>query len=77
MRSKAGREGAGYLIEDEGGNAKGTAERIIFGAERAVAFRMDCSATSAIPHGTGSIDKFDTPLPVTADRRIEAALTLC
>jgi hypothetical protein len=31
MRSKAGRNGAGYLIEDDGRNAKGTAERITLG----------------------------------------------
>jgi moderate conductance mechanosensitive channel len=74
--------GASYLIEDvfrigdyiEGGNAKGTVERITF---RTVALRHQNGPLHFVPYGTlGSvrnnsrdwvIDKFEIPLPVTVD----------
>jgi moderate conductance mechanosensitive channel len=74
--------GASYLIEDvfrigdyiEGGSAKGTVERITF---RTVALRHQNGPLHFVPYGSlGSvrnnsrdwvIDKFEIPLPVTAD----------
>jgi small-conductance mechanosensitive channel len=74
--------GASYLIEDvfrigdyiEGGNAKGTVERITF---RTVALRHQNGPLHFVPYGTlGSvrnnsrdwvIDKFEIPLPVSVD----------
>lgn len=74
--------GASYLIEDvfrigdyiEGGNAKGTVERITF---RTVALRHQNGPLHFVPYGTlGSVrnnsrdwvvDKFEIPLPVTVD----------
>jgi small-conductance mechanosensitive channel len=74
--------GAFYLIEDvfrvgdyiEGGNAKGTVERITF---RTVALRHQNGPLHFVPYGTlGSVrnnsrdwvvDKFEIPLPVTVD----------
>jgi len=74
--------GASYLIEDvfrigdyiEGGNAKGTVERITF---RTIALRHQNGPLHFVPYGSlGSvrnnsrdwvIDKFEIPLPVTVD----------
>jgi moderate conductance mechanosensitive channel len=74
--------GASYLIEDvfrigdyiEGGNAKGTVERITF---RTVALRHQNGPLHFVPYGTlGSVrnnsrdwvvDKFEIPLPVAVD----------
>jgi moderate conductance mechanosensitive channel len=74
--------GASYLIEDvfrigdyiEGGNAKGTVERITF---RTVALRHQNGPLHFVPYGTlGSVrnnsrdwvvEKFEIPLPVTVD----------
>jgi len=74
--------GASYLIEDvfrigdyiEGGNAKGTVERITF---RTLALRHQNGPLRFVPYGSlGSvrnnsrdwvIDKFEIPLPVTVD----------
>ena len=74
--------GASYLIEDvfrigdyiEGGNAKGTVERITF---RTVALRHQNGPLHFVPYGSlGSvrsnsrdwvIDKFEIPLPITVD----------
>jgi small-conductance mechanosensitive channel len=74
--------GASYLIEDvfrigdyiEGGNAKGTVERVTF---RTMALRHQNGPLHFVPYGAlGSvrnnsrdwvIDKFEIPLPVTVD----------
>jgi hypothetical protein len=48
MRSKAGWDSAGYLIEDKGGNAKGDAERITFGA---IALRQQNGQLQFMPSG--------------------------
>jgi small-conductance mechanosensitive channel len=80
--SNCPRPNASYLIEDvfrigdyiEGGNAKGTVERITF---RTVALRHQSGPLHFVPYGTlGSVrnnsrdwvvDKFEIPLPVAVD----------
>jgi hypothetical protein len=79
MRSKAGRGGRRLPDRRRSGNAKGTLERITFEQQRCAArtggcisYRLLCNRRNASRDRV--IDKFEMPLPVTTDKRFEAAL---
>src|SRR6516162_4319065 len=77
MRSKAGRGGSRLPDRRRSGNAKGTLERITFGQQRCatrtgrcISYRLLCNRRNTSRDRV--IDKFEMPLPVTADKRFEA-----